>query len=43
MVSIGLEVKGDVGGRTRLKGGEGYVRGLDKGDCVPDASCGKII
>lgn len=40
MVSISLEVKGDVGSGTRPKGGKGYVGGLDEGYGVPDVSCG---
>lgn len=40
MVSISLEVKGDVGSGTRPEGGKGYVGGLDEGYGVPDVSCG---
>lgn len=41
MVSISLEVKGDVGSGTRPKGRKGYVGGLDEGYGVPDVSCGE--
>lgn len=41
VVSISLEVKGDVGSGTRPKGGKGYVGGLDEGYGVPDVSCGE--
>lgn len=43
MVTIGFEVKGDVGAGARPEGGEGYVCGLGEGYGVPDVSYGKKL